>query len=201
MQLRHFLLLGLAALIGLLAVFGTLVYARPYVYQGSLIDPPAPAADFALSDQHGQTFRLSEQTGNVVLIFFGYTNCPDVCPVTLSDFRQVKEQLGAAAERVRFVFITVDPERDTPERIGKYIANFDPSFYGLTGDATELEQVWKSYWVYQSKVEAGSAAGYLVDHSTSVYVIDPDGNLRLTFPFGTQASDMAADVSQLLKAE
>jgi protein SCO1/2 len=199
MKFRHFLLLGIAALIGLSVVFATLVYARPYVFHGSLIDPPLPAADFVLEDQNGQPFRLNDQAGEIVLIFFGYTNCPDVCPVTLSDFRNIKAQLGEQADRVQFVFITVDPERDTPEKIQAYLQNFDPAIIGLTGDRFELEPVWKAYGVYQAKVESASASGYLVDHTARVYVIDSGSNFRLTFPFGTPDQDMAADVTYLLR--
>jgi protein SCO1/2 len=201
MKFRHVFLLGLAVLIGLLVVFGTLVYARPYVYRGTLYDPPAPVKDFTLPDQAGQPFHLGEQKGNVVLIFFGYTNCPDVCPVTLSDFRKVKEELGNEADRVRFVFVSVDPERDTPERVGRYLASFDASITGLTAPRSQLEPVWKSFGVYQAKVESGSASGYLVDHTALVYVIDPEGDLRLTFPFGMQSQEMAADVRALLGAK
>jgi protein SCO1/2 len=106
------------------------------------------------------------------LIFFGYTHCPDVCPVTLTKYKQIKDQLGDQADGVRFVFITVDPERDTPEILGKHVANYDPGFIALTGSRAELEPVWKNYGVYQARSETESAAGYLVDHTTRIYAID-----------------------------
>jgi protein SCO1/2 len=198
MKVRHILLLGIAVLIGFAAIVGTLVYARPHTFQGSLYDPPLPATDFSLRDQHGETFRLSEHRGDIVLMFFGYSNCPDVCPVTLSDFKKIKEGLGDRAERVHFVFITTDPERDSPERLQEYLQFFDPVITGLTGDRTELEPVWKAYGVYQAKVETDSASGYLVDHTSRVYLIDTEGNFRMTFPFGTEARAIAGDVAALL---
>ena len=201
MKPRHYLLLGLGILVGLAAIVGTTYFARPYDFQGSLIDPPIQATDFILTNQHGETYQLSEHKGEVVLIFFGYTYCPDVCPVTLSEFRQVRSKLQEKAENVQFVFITVDPERDTSERIGAHLANFDPAFIGLTGDPTNLESVWKAYGVFAKKADTGSAAGYLVDHTARVYVIDVNGNLRLTYPFETESDAMFEDVKHLLDEE
>jgi protein SCO1 len=199
MMPRHFLLLGLAILTGLGAVLATQIFVPPYKYQGSLYDPPLPAKDFVLPDQRGNPFQLSEQQGRVVLLFFGYINCPDVCPITLTEFRQIKSMLGERAERVDFVFITVDPERDTPERIAAHLQNFDPTFIGLTGELADLEAVWDSYGVFQAKVDVGSAAGYLVDHTSRVYAIDAAGDLRLTYSFGTGSQVMAEDIYHLLE--
>ncbi len=196
-------LLGIGIVLGLAFVL-TGWYAldnQAYSYQGVLIDPPAPATDFELIDQNGQPFRLSEQRGDVVLIFFGYTNCPDVCPVTLSEYKRIKEELGEQAGRVRFVFITVDPERDTTERLKGYVESFDPSFIGLTGDSESLEQVFKAYGVYYERRDVGSAAGYLVDHTARTYLIDPQGNWRLNYPFGMETSKISADIQHLLNGE
>jgi len=182
-----------------LIMVGWKVLAKPYTYQGSLIDPPVPAADFQLSNQHGEPFRLSDQHGKTVVIFFGYTHCPDVCPVTLSEFKNVKEQLGDLADQVEFVFITVDPERDTADVLGQYLANFDPAFIGLTGTPDQLEPVYKSYGVYHEQTETGSAAGYLVDHTARMYVIDSQGNWRLTYPFGMEVEKQVEDLAHLLQ--
>lgn len=201
MKYRDYALFGIALLLGLVALFATRVLGLSYTFKGSLIDPPLPAEDFTLKDQHGQTFHLGGHRGEVVLIFFGYTHCPDVCPVTLADFRQIKEQLGDKADRVKFVFVTVDPERDTPERIAQHLANFDPDFIGLTGEPEELRAVWDAYGVYADKSEAGSASGYLVDHTARVYVVDGSGNLRLTYAFGTENQAMAQDVDHLVDEE
>jgi protein SCO1/2 len=189
------LILGLALILGA----GWVWMNRNYQYNGVVIDPPAPAADFTLTDQHGQPFRLSDQRGKAAIIFFGYTNCPDVCPITLSEFKRIKAMLGDNADQVAFIYITVDPERDTVARLAEYLPNFDPQFIGLTGDLPALEQVWKAYGVYQQKQDAGSAAGYLVDHSTRTYLIDPDGAWRINFPYGMEPEKIVRDIRQVLK--
>lgn len=191
---------GGALLVGLLLA-GWQFLGRGYTFKGSLIDPAVPAADFTLKDQHGEVFQLGSQKGKVVLIFFGYTNCPDVCPITLTDFKRIKNELGDLAEEVRFVFITVDPARDTVERLNAYLPSYDPSIYGLTGEKEQLEQVWKSYGVYQARQESGSAAGYLVDHTARIYAIDKQGNWRLTYPFEMERSAVIDDIRQLLKED
>jgi protein SCO1 len=196
-----FVIIGI--LIGLaLVITGWQFSQRNYRYHGSLINPPVVAADFSLVDQNGSPFRLSEQRGKIVLLFFGYTHCPDVCPVTLSQFRQVKGQLGNKAEEVRFVLITVDPERDTVEQLRRYVPNFDPDFIGLTGSRSDLEKVWKSYGVYAEEQPHGDSGhsddAYLVDHTARVYLVDQQGNWRLTYPFGMEASQMTDDLEHLL---
>ena len=189
-----FLVLGLA--LGLVIV-GAVVLLRPYTPSGSLIEPPVPAPDFTLPSTQGD-FRLADQRGKMVLIFFGYTTCPDVCPATLGEMKTV-HRLGNAADNVRFVFITVDPERDSVERAGQYAGNFHPAFFGLSGSEEQLAPVWKGYGVYREKrVQEGSAAGYLMDHSSQVYMINADGNLRMTFAFGTPVDDIYRDVKHYL---
>ncbi len=172
-----------------------------YTYQGSLIDPPVEAADFTLTEQDGSGFTLSEQQGKVVLIFFGYANCPDVCPTTLADFKRVHEALGDQADDVKFVFITVDPERDTPEIIANYVSAFNTDFVGLSGTEAELQPVWDAYYVVRNKIESDSALGYLMEHSARVMVIDRQGNLRMTFPFGMAPEAITEDVQHLLAEE
>ncbi|MGB3701975.1 MAG: SCO family protein [Anaerolineales bacterium] len=201
MKPRFIVIFGLAILVGLIAMFLILGPQRPYTFQGSLIEPPVSAPQFELTDMNGQPFQLSELDGQVVVMFFGYTSCPDVCPVTLTEFLQIRSKLGEAAEEVSFVFVTVDPERDTPERMRKYLTNFDPEIIGLTGERNELEPVWASYGVYQAKAEGPSDEYYLVDHSSRVYVIDPDGNLRLTYLFGTENKLITEDVLHLVSRQ
>ncbi|HUV26664.1 MAG TPA: SCO family protein [Anaerolineales bacterium] len=201
MKPRYIVIFGLAILVGLIAMFLILGPQRPYTFQGSLIEPPVSAPQFELTDMNGQPFQLSELDGQVVVMFFGYTSCPDVCPVTLTEFLQIRSKLGEAAEEVSFVFVTVDPERDTPERMRKYLTNFDPEIIGLTGERNELEPVWASYGVYQAKAEGPSDEYYLVDHSSRVYVIDPDGNLRLTYLFGTENKLITEDVLHLVSRQ
>lgn len=191
--------LATPGILGLVVVFGgALLLQKPYTFRGALIEPPAPAADFELRDAPGNSFRLSDQKGKIVLLFFGYTSCPDVCPTTLADYKQIHKRLGDGAKQVEFVMITVDPERDTPEKVAQYVDYFNPNFMGLSGDAKELQAIYEAYGVFVEKEDSGSSAGYLVSHNPSIFVIDQEGNLRLTFPFGMTAEDMAGDIRHLL---
>jgi protein SCO1/2 len=194
--------LTVGLLIGLVLVLaGTQLFNQPYIYQGSLIDPPVPAADFTLLSGEGARFRLNEQQGKIVLLYFGYTFCPDVCPTTLYDISKVKEKLGDQGEDVVFAMITVDPERDSLEKLGEYVTTFDPTFYGLTGDLETLEAVWADYGIFRQKNEVEGSAGYLVDHTARIYVISRQGKLRLTFPFGITWEAMVDDLNQLLEEQ
>lgn len=195
---RTALWVAAGVLAGLILIAVT-VLAQPYTYHGSIIDPPIPAPDFTLQQAGSPPFTLSEQKGKVVAMFFGYTTCPDVCPATLAEMRDTRALLKDRSEQVEFVFITVDPQRDTAEKMRDYVAIFDESFIGLSGTEAELEVVYDNYWVYRAIQENASAAGYLVDHTSLLYVIDPSGNLRITFPFGSAPEEVAADIRQLLK--
>jgi protein SCO1/2 len=196
-------LLALLSVVGLalLALTMTVVSARrPYAFHGELFQPVHAAPDFTLTDQENGSFHLSNQRGQVVLMFFGYTFCPDVCPLELSKLVQARRILGAEAARVRFVFITVDPERDNPARLRQYLGYFSSEFVGLTGDQPSLEQVWRDYGVYVTREEQkNSAAGYLVAHSTWSYLVDPNGHLRLIYPMDVSAEDLAADIRAILR--
>lgn len=183
--------------IGMLLV-GWRVLAGSYRFQGSLIDPPAPAADFTLTDQNGQPFRLSDQRGKVTLLFFGYTHCTDVCPITLASFTKIHEQLGKQADNVRFVFITVDPERDTIQQMHDHLAKFDPAIIGLTGSPSELGPVWKDYGVFLDPHHGVGVENYDVDHSSRIYAIDTQSNWRLTYPAEMDWQTIAEDVVHLL---
>lgn len=197
MQKTHLILFGIAILVGLIAVVGTFFLTGPYAYQGSLIDPPVQAKDFSLVDQNGGTFRLSDQQGKVLMIFFGYTNCPDECPATLAEFKGLISQMGDSAQQVRFVFITVDPERDTQARLQEYLANFDPSIIGLTGNPTDLKKVWDDYGIYQEEILSEATSDYSVGHTNRIYAIDVKGNLRLTYPFGIDQDKILQDLVHL----
>lgn len=190
---KHAFWLGLGVFIALLAVAG-LALAQPYRLRGSIIDPPQPAPAIALNG-----FDLSAQRGKVVLLFFGYTTCPDVCPATLGEMKQVLQRLGGQAQNVQVVFVTVDPQRDTPEKMQRYTAAFDPRIAGVTGKEEDLQPIWQAYGVYREIRQGGTAAGYLVDHSARVYLIDREGFLRATYPFGTPVEDLLSDVRFLLK--
>lgn len=191
---------AIGVLIGLGLVFGAWWYTQAnYRFRGSSIEPVMPAADFSLIDHTNTDYRLSDQKGKIVLIFFGYTHCPDVCPVTLSQYKQIKAQLGKNADQVSFIFITVDPERDTVAEMGRYVPNFDPAFVGLTGPREVLEKVWKDYFVYQQRGQVDEQGNYLIDHTARIYLVDQEGNLHLTFPFGMESSDIVADIEYLLR--
>lgn len=192
---------GLLTLIGAVMA-AALFFQKNDSFRGTLYDPALPAPEIELPQGNGSSFRLGEMRGRVVLLFFGYTSCPDVCPTTLSELRRVVDGLGADAARVQVVFVTVDPQRDTPEKLGKYVAMFNPSFIGLSGAEDELESVWKAYGVYRAvQPMPNSATGYLVDHTARLYVIDPGGKLRLSFNYGTPTENILHDVKLLLKSE
>ena len=194
MKLKSALLV--AGLIGGLALAGLALgwFARPYAFHGSWVEQSIAAPDFTLQDQTGQLFQLSAQSGRVVVMYFGYTQCPDECPATMARYRQIQTELGAEAERVRFVLVTADPDVDTPAVLGAYLAPFGSGLLGLTGQPAALESVWQAYGVYVEKHAAGE-----VDHTNRIYVIDPAGNLRLTYTLETPAVDLAADIRELLR--
>lgn len=170
-----------------------------YVFKGGQVKPIVAAAPIQLTDQNGAPFSLSDLKGNVVVLYFGYTTCPDLCPTTLSDFTAVKAELGEDANSVRFGLITVDPGRDTSDRLKQYLGFFDPTFFGLTGSADAIASVERAYGVVATRVDfPGTSTGYLMDHTSIIYVIDPQGRMRLSFTYGTDPSDIAADVEHLL---
>lgn len=169
-------------------------------FHGAVFDPMIPAPNIELTSHRGDAYRLDEQKGNVVVLFFGFTSCPDVCPTTLANFRQVKQHLSEdEVDRVQFVMVTVDPERDDAERMARYVQAFDPDFIGLTGTIEEVQVAWAAYDVQPEKIEIpGSALGYSVSHPSSAFVIDPEGNLRLLHFYGLPPDAVAEDLSNLL---
>lgn len=181
-------------LVGLvLAVVLTACRAEPE-FKGSLIDPPMPAADFRLTNDASETASLADYRGNYVLLFFGYTNCPDVCPATMSVLAKVYNQLKTAeqADQVQVILVTTDPKNDTPQAMADFLGHFDPDFTGMTGSKEQLQLVWKDYGVMV--MDDG------MTHSARVYLIDPQGNIRLTYPSAGLADDIVSDL-QLLFAE
>lgn len=173
---------------------------QPYQFKGTQYPAGKQATDFELVTAQGQPFRLSDQQGHIVMLFFGYTSCPDICPTTLSEARRVLEDLGADGMDIRYVFVTVDPERDTPDKLGSYIASFHPAIVGLTGDPTTLAAVQRDYGVVAERQELeGSAIGYIINHTARVFLVDQQGNLRLSYAYGTPTSDIVSDLRQLVK--
>jgi protein SCO1/2 len=172
---------------------------RPYTFHGTVIQSEQVSPDLTLTTQYAQKASLSDFRGKLILLYFGYTFCPDVCPTTLSEVSQAIELLGNKAEDVQVIMVTVDPERDTPEQLGTYLAHFNPEFLGMTGTQEEIDQAAALYGVYFQKHEGTEATGYLVDHTASLMVIDEEGHLKLIYPFGTPASDIADDLAYLLR--
>lgn len=175
---------------------------------GWLVDEPERAPNFTLTDQNGEKFTLSDVGGSVSLLFFGYSHCPDACPTTLIKYRWVQERLGEDRDRVNFIFITVDPERDDPETLRSYIETVGIDMKYLTGDVNDLQPVWESYGIYIEKYPLSEVEGnlsdqasdddYLVDHTAMIYVIDTELNLRETFTLYDPSEDLLADVKFLL---
>ena len=199
MKARTVLALTVVVILGVAGVYLGVQWADAnYQYQGSLIEPATSAFPIALMDADGELFSLQDQQGKVVMLYFGYTNCPDLCPATLSDFKKIRESLGERTEEIEFVMITIDPERDTLEKTAQYVSAFDPTFIGLSASEADLQEIWDGYFVFRAKSGVDSAAGYLMDHTTRTYVIDKQGNLRLTYPFGIAYEAMAQDVEHLL---
>jgi len=162
-------------------------------------EPLALSKDFVLTDHDGRPFRLADHRGRTVLLFFGFVHCPDVCPVTLSTWGRVQAALGDARDRVEFVFVTVDPGRDTPESLRKHLAIFGRDFHGLTGSPAELAAVYEDYGIFQERVPiTTSAGGYVVDHSTRMLLIDAAGRLRLRYEFDADPDDIVHDIRRLL---
>ncbi len=189
-------LLALAAL--LLVGWAAYTYLWPRTYHSTLIEVPRPAPDFVLQALDGP-HRLRDFRGRVVVLFFGYTHCPDVCPTTLAEMKQVMQRLGAKAERVQFIMITVDPERDTPQRMAEYVTHFDPRFLGLSGDSETIARIATQYGIYYQKHAGTTASGYLVDHTASLVVVDTQGYVRLLVPPTLTPPEIAEDLLTLLR--
>jgi len=151
-----------------------------------------------LTDHRGKPTELADFRGKVVLIFFGYTACPDACPTALIRFVAVMKALAADAERVQVLFVTVDPERDTPEKLAVYVPWFHPSFIGLYGDPAAIAAAAREFKVYFARSTGSPGMGYLIDHSTAAYAIDPAGRIRLYIKDDAPVADIVADVRRLL---
>ncbi|MDR2851597.1 MAG: SCO family protein [Burkholderiaceae bacterium] len=156
------------------------------------------ARDFSLSDAQGRVRTLADFRGKVVVLFFGYVQCPDVCPTTMSTMKEVKTLLGKDGDRLQVLFITVDPERDTPAVMQAYMAAFDPSFIALIPTPPQLLALARDFKVYYKKAPGPTPTSYSMDHSAADYIYDPQGHLRLYVRFGQSAQDIAQDVKVLL---
>lgn len=176
--------------------------AQQPALKSGVFDPPRAAPEFSLSSSAGDEFKLIRQRGKVVVLGFGFSHCPDVCPVTLSVLAQMRRQLGEPGDQVQVVYVTVDPERDTPARLREYLALFDRSFIGVTGAPEQLKALREAYGIMASRAENKDVeGGYVVHHSSYVYLIDRAGLLRALVPYGTNAGDIAHDVKILLQEQ
>lgn len=192
-------LLGVGLLVGGLWIYRT--YFEPPPLSGIALESPKPAYDFELKSGDDKPVRLSDYRGKVVAIYFGYTFCPDVCPKTLSDLTAALKALNPdETAGVQVLFISVDPERDTPTRTNLYAQSFDPNFVGLTGSPDDIARVAGAYGVYYQRQEApNSSAGYLMDHSATVLVVDRQGLLRTIWPYDSAREDIVNDLRSLLR--
>jgi protein SCO1/2 len=189
MGIRRLLLL-------LLACMATAGAAAAGGFKSGVFDPPRQAPGFTLQGTDGQTLNLNRYLGKVVLLAFGYSSCAAVCPVTLHTFALAVRKLGPAAAGVQVVYVTVDPERDTPVRLKQFLASFDPTFTGATGTEQQLEQVRKDYGVSAKKIPYEKT--YVYDHSSFTYLLDRKGRLRALMPYGHSADDFVNDLNILL---
>jgi protein SCO1/2 len=157
------------------------------------------AKGFALKDHTGQERKLTDFKGKVVVVFFGYTQCPDVCPTTMTELVEVKRLLGANGDKLQAVFITVDPARDTAELLNAYVTNFDPSFVALIPTPEQLAEVTKDFKIYYKKVDGKTPTSYTMEHSAGSYIFDGQGQVRLFSRYGSGAQAIAQDIAVLLK--
>ncbi len=170
----------------------------PVAFQNTDLTGLDYASGFALTDHTGKPRTLADFKGKVVLIFFGYTQCPDVCPTTMAEMAAVMKELGPQADKVQVLFVTIDPERDTQALLAQYVPAFDPRFLGLYGDAAATAKVAKEFKVFYAKVPGKTAGGYSMDHTAATYVFDPAGKIRLFVRNGQGTAPLVHDIKQLL---
>ncbi len=186
-------------MIGAVAYFFVLPRFVPYAFHGQTIQSNQAAPSVELDGSNGETVRLTDFEGKVVVLYFGYIFCPDVCPITLSKLDRAMDILGDDADDVQVIMVSVDPERDTPEALEQYMAHFNPDFIGVTGDADAIDRIATVYGVYYEAEEGSEATGYLVSHTATVMVVDKDGYLKLLLPFEGTAEELAADLGFFLR--
>jgi protein SCO1 len=194
---RDWLLRATSILLLSVLFVATAVAADSRALKAGVFTPPRVAPDFSLQGSDGRALNLSHYRGKVVVLGFGYTSCPDVCPTTLATLAQARRTLGPAANDVQVVYVTVDPERDVVERMKKYLGAFDPTFIGGTGTVDKLSAVRKDYGILAEKKTYGDT--YAVAHSSYTYLIDRGGNLRALMPYGRSPNDYVHDLNILLQ--
>lgn len=190
---------GCALLTGAAGIISACSEQNPQ-FKGIDITGADYARDFQLTDHNGQPRSLKDFRGKVVVMFFGYTQCPDVCPTSMAELAEAKKLLGKDGDKLQGLFVTVDPERDTPDLLKAYMANFDPTFLALRTTPDKLAVLAKDYKLYYKKVEGKTPTSYTMDHSAGSYVYDPQGNLRLYYRYGSGVQALVSDIQLLLKA-
>jgi protein SCO1/2 len=192
--------LGLLLLAGGIWLAGCEQNAGNATFESTDITGADFGRQFELVDHSGELRRLEDFRGKVVVMFFGFTHCPDVCPMTLVEFNTALEQLGDAAQSVQVLFVTVDPERDTPEVLGAYVTAFNADFLGLTGSADQIAEVAREFRIVYRKADGSRPGSYSVDHSAGTYIFDREGRIRLYAPYGQGSEAIASDIARLLEA-
>ena len=193
-SIRNLLVAVLAFVLGAVAC-----QPSPAMLHGSPYQHAQQSPDFTLVDHHGDTFQVSAHRGKTLLLFFGYTHCPDVCPATLGDMGWIFDRLGEGSERALFAFVTVDPDRDTPEALAEYMSRFPPEFFGLSGEPEVIEAIKADYGIFSEIDPESDPQYYLVTHTARVFLIDPAGMLRTSYPFGTAREEIYSDIQAILK--
>ncbi len=188
-----------AVLLGLLLLMGGCA-PNTHEFAGTVLEPPQAVPDFTLTGAAGPV-SLSDFAGQYVFLYFGYTYCPDVCPATLVELAQVRRELGEEAARVQVIMVSVDPERDTPAHLADYVSHFDDTFVGVTGAKAEIDAAGAPYGLYYERHEGTAATGYLIDHTARAYLIDPQQQARVAYPFDADYRDIAADLRWLFAQE
>ena len=196
---RRWLWPVMGAVIGILLGVAVLAVVRPHVYAGMVLQSsdPAPAME-GLAYTNGEPVDIAALRGDVVLVYFGYTYCPDVCPLTLGTIDDALQDLGDDADRVKTIMVTVDPERDTPEVLESYVAAFNDGFRGVVGAEPDIRSVATRYGVTYRYEEVADDGSYLVNHTASLLAVDPGGALRVIYPFGITAEELSEDLRELL---
>ena len=170
----------------------------PKMFQSTDITGAEFGRTLLLNDHHGKARTLADFKGKVVVIFFGYTSCPDICPTALARFAEVMKKLGKAAGRVQVLFVTIDPERDSPDKLAAYVPWFHPSFIGLYGDTSATEAAAREFKVFYARSKGSDSLGYMIDHSAGAYVFDPTGKIRLYVKDDAPVEAIASDLQRLL---
>jgi len=189
------ILISLVIVLGLAA---GVVFFRPHTFHGTVIQSPEPSYNFTLSSAKGDV-SLSDYRGKVVLLYFGYTFCPDICPGTLANAAQALRNMDKNADDVQLIMVSLDPGRDTPEKLAEYTGHFYPSFIGITGTKEQIDEIAALYGIYYKINEGSEATGYLIDHTATMMVLDREGYLKLVFPYGVTSEEIADDLKYMLR--